>query len=139
MTEQSKEHPHTAPLRVLLVEDSIVLQERLRELLEFIPGVAVIDTAVSESAAVEVVRSRPVDAMILDLRLKQGTGFGVLRALAKLPHRAVAIVLTNYALPQYRREAMALGVRYFLDKSCEFDQLASVLREVADARKSAGP
>src|ERR1700736_6133885 len=121
------------PLRVLLIEESAVLQERLRELLNQFSNIDVIDTADSESAAVDVVRSRPVDVIILDLHLKQGSGFGVLRAMATLSRKTVAVVLTNYALPQYRRAATALGVLYFLDKSREFDRLGEVLREVAEA------
>jgi DNA-binding NarL/FixJ family response regulator len=121
------------PLKVLLVEDSAVLQERLRELLDHVPGIDLIAIVDSEHAAVTLLRSIRIDVLLLDLHLKQGTGFGVLRATADLPNRAVAVVLTNFALPQYQREASALGVRYFLDKAREFDRIADVLREVADA------
>jgi DNA-binding NarL/FixJ family response regulator len=121
------------PLKVLLVEDSAVLQERLRELLDRVPGIDLIAIVDSERAAVTILRSVRIDVLLLDLHLKQGTGFGVLRATADLPNRAVTVVLTNFALPEYRREASALGVRYFLDKAREFDRIAEVLREVADA------
>jgi DNA-binding NarL/FixJ family response regulator len=87
----------------------------------------------SERAAVTILRSIRIDVVLLDLHLKQGTGFGVLRATADLPKRAVAVVLTNFALPQYQREASTLGVRYFLDKAREFERIPEVLRELADA------
>ncbi len=123
----------TGSLRVLLVEDSAVLADRLSELLNHVPGVTLVDKVDTESAAVGVVRSQSIDVMILDLHLRQGTGLGVLRSLADEPHGAVAIVLTNYALPQYRRAASDLGVRYFLDKAREFERIPDVLREIADA------
>ncbi len=121
----------TEPLRILLVEDSAVLAERLSELLSHVPGVTLVDKVDTEKAAVDVVRSQSIDVMILDLHLRQGTGFGVLRSLADEPRGAVAIVLTNYALPQYRRAASELGVRYFLDKAREFERIPDVLREIA--------
>jgi two-component system OmpR family response regulator len=121
------------PLQILLVEDSAVLAERLSELLNHIPGVNLVDTVDNERAAVAIARSQAIDVMILDLHLRQGTGFGVLRALADQPRRTVAVVLTNYALPQYQRAARALGVRYFLDKAREFERIPDVLREIADA------
>jgi DNA-binding NarL/FixJ family response regulator len=121
------------PLKILLVEDSAVLADRLSELLNHIPGVDLVDTVDNEHAAVTIARSQPIDVMILDLHLRQGTGFGVLRALADQPRKIVAIVLTNYALPQYQRAARALGVRYFLDKAREFERIPDVLREIADA------
>ena len=121
------------PLTILLVEDSAVLADRLRELLLNVPGVNLLDTVDSERAAVAIALSRPIDVMILDLHLKQGTGFGVLRTLAGQSSKVVAIVLTNFALPQYQRAARALGVRYFLDKAREFERIPEVLREIADA------
>ena len=119
------------PLQILLVEDSAVLADRLTELLNHIPGVNLVGTVDNEVAAVGIALSQPIDVMILDLHLRQGTGFGVLRALAHQPRKTVAIVLTNYALPQYQRAVRALGVRYFLDKAREFERIPEVLREIA--------
>jgi two-component system OmpR family response regulator len=137
LIEHSIVHPSAPlnaapPLKVLLVEDSAVLQERLRELLDHVPGIDLIAIVDSERAAVTILRSIRIDVLLLDLHLKQGTGFGILRATADLPRRAVTVVLTNFALPQYQREAHALGVRYFLDKANEFDRIPDVLREVAE-------
>ena len=102
-------------------------------MLNNIPGITLVATVDSEAAALASALARPIDVMILDLHLRQGTGFGVLRALAGQASSVVAVVLTNYALPQYQRAARALGVRYFLDKAREFDRLPEVLREIADA------
>ena len=122
-----------ASLQILLVEDSAVLADRLNELLNHIPGVDLVGTVDNERAAVAFAHSQPIDVIILDLHLREGTGFGVLRALALQPRKPVAIVLTNYALPQYQRAAGALGVRYFLDKAREFERIPEVLREIAEA------
>jgi DNA-binding NarL/FixJ family response regulator len=119
-------------LQILLVEDSAVLADRLSDLLNHIPGVNLVGTVDNEHAAVAFAHSQPIDVIILDLHLRQGTGFGVLRALALQSHKPVAIVLTNYALPQYQRAARALGVRHFLDKAREFERIPEVLREIAD-------
>lgn len=128
----STAQPDARALRVLLVEDSGVLADRLVELLDRVPGILLVDKVDNERAAVRVARTQALDVMILDLHLRQGTGFGVLRALAQEPKIAVAtIVLTNYALPQYRRSASELGVRHFLDKAREFDRLPEVLHDIA--------
>ena len=117
-----------AVLHILLVEDSALLAERLREALAQLPNVEVVGTAESESDAIEMVRTLNVDLMILDLQLKRGTGFGVLQALGK--DRPMAIVLTNYALPAYQRRAKELGVEYFLDKSRDYEKLTSVIESM---------
>ena len=116
----------TGALRILLVEDSELLAERMRELLGQIADVEVVGTVVDEGSAVAMTRDREVHVLILDLQLKQGTGFGVLRTLGA--HRPATIVFTNYALPEYRRWAEQFGVEYFLNKSLDFERLPDVIR-----------
>ncbi|MGC1456725.1 MAG: response regulator transcription factor [Steroidobacteraceae bacterium] len=113
-------------LRILLVEDSELLAERMRELLGQIADVEVVGTVVDEGSAVAMTRDREVHVLILDLQLKRGTGFGVLRTLGA--QRPATIVFTNYALPEYRRWAEQFGVEYFLNKSLDFERLPEVIR-----------
>jgi DNA-binding NarL/FixJ family response regulator len=119
----------TGALRILLVEDSELLAERLREVLGQIAGVEVVGTVVDEGSAVTMAREGDIHVLILDLQLKQGTGFGVMRSLGA--DRPAIIVFTNYALPEYRRRAEQLGVEYFLNKSLDFERLPEVIRTLA--------
>jgi two-component system, OmpR family, response regulator len=119
-------------LRVLVVEDSQRVTDRLRELLDQIPRVETVGTAQSEDEAITSLHEITPDVVILDLHLREGTGFGVLRSLQlATAARPIVVVLTNFALPQYRSQAEALGVRYFLDKAREYDRLPAILREIA--------
>lgn len=115
-------------LRVLLVEDSRVLAERLRESLDVLPDVDVVDVVPDESSAVAAAREHRVDVIILDLQLKEGTGFGVVQRLGK--PRPKIIVFTNYMLPEYQRRANALGVEYFLNKSLDYERLPQLIQEL---------
>ncbi len=118
-------------LSVLLVEDSRVLAERLRETLLSVPGVQLAGTVDSEADAVALLQRQPVDVVLLDLHLRQGTGFGVLRAIPNdQVRKTVVIVLTNYDLAEYRRAAAALGARHFLDKLRDFERLPILLQEI---------
>jgi DNA-binding NarL/FixJ family response regulator len=119
-------------LRVLLVEDSKVLLERLAEAIRQIPDVELIGTADTESAAVAAVKRDAIDVVILDLHLKQGTGFGVMRALAATQLKPRIIVLTNYDLPEYKNAALALGATHFLDKARDYGRLPEVLHELCE-------
>src|SRR5665213_2717113 len=118
-------------LSVLLVEDSRVLAERLREALLAVPGVQLAGTVDSEAEAVATLQRQPVDVVLLDLHLRQGTGFGVLRAIpSDRVKKTVVIVLTNYDLAEYRRAAAALGARHFLDALRDFDRLPTLLQQI---------
>jgi two-component system, OmpR family, response regulator len=124
----------TGALRILLVEDSELLAERMRELLGQITDVEVVGTVVDEGSAVAMTRDRDVQVLILDLQLKHGTGFGVLRTLGA--QRPATIVFTNYALPEYRRWAEKFGVEYFLNKSLDFERLPEVIRTLQQTAHS---
>jgi len=123
-------------VRVLLVEDSKVLTERLTEALHQIADVHLIGTAETEAAAVAVVMREPVDVVILDLHLSQGSGFGVMRALATTQLKPRIVVLTNYDLPEYKKAAFALGATHFLDKARDCGRLPDVLHEICEVHHS---
>jgi DNA-binding NarL/FixJ family response regulator len=115
-------------LRVLLVEDSRVLAERLRETLDTLENVEVVGSVSDESSAVAAARDQAVDVIILDLQLREGTGFGVLQRLGK--SRPTVIVFTNYMLPEYQRLASSLGVEHYLDKAMDYERLPQLIQEL---------
>lgn len=115
-------------MNVFVVEDSSLLRERLLATLKRIEGVRVIGFAETASEAIEQIEALKPDAVILDIRLRQGTGLQVLQA-CKVPGKPpLVIVLTNFAYPQYRKKFLDAGAEFFLDKSNEFDRVAPVLQ-----------
>ena len=119
-------------LSVLLVEDSKLLAERLSELVLGITGLDIAAIVDNEAAALGAVSAGNIDVILLDLHLRQGTGFGVLRGITKLARRPIVVVLTNYDLAEYRRTATALGAEYFLDKVRDMDQLPGVMNKIRE-------
>jgi len=123
-------------LQVLLVEDSTVICNLIANIVNNVAGVSVAESVGSEADAIEAVNHGNVDVVILDLQLRSGTGFGVLRAMRKMTRRPAVVVLTNFALSTYRESALALGARHFLDKSRDYERLPSILSELAASRAS---
>lgn len=130
---------HGTSLRVVIVEDSALIRARLSESLAEIPNLVIVDQVENEAAAVAVLREGRWDAVVLDLQLRQGTGLGVLKALAQgaRPENAKVIVFTNYAFPQYRDRSLALGADYFFDKAREFHRVREVLNSLAGGNPAA--
>ena len=126
-------------LRVLLAEDSTLLAARLTELIDRLPDVKLVGTVDCEADTLSHVASDTPDVLILDLHLRSGSGFGVLRALCRAGsssygRRPKIVILTNFGLPEYRREAEAFGVEAFLDKSRDYFRLPSLLTDFARDR-----
>jgi len=126
------------PLRVFLVEDSPIIRERLTESLTAPGRIEIVGHADTEQAAIAALAGAQWDALVLDLQLRQGTGLGVLKSIAGArPDGSKVIVLTNYAIPQFRDRCVALGADYFFDKSREYYRVRSVLEEMAGGRGTA--
>jgi DNA-binding NarL/FixJ family response regulator len=123
----------SGPLRVVIVEDSKVIRERLGETLRQIPNLATIAFAETQEEALVVLRDHEWDVLLLDLQLKRGTGIGVLEGLAETARRPMTtvIVFTNYDFAQYRKKAASLGADYYFDKSLEFHRVPELLAELA--------
>jgi DNA-binding NarL/FixJ family response regulator len=121
------------PLRVLLVEDSDLLVQRISELVLDLPNVELMGTAGTEADALAQLERGDIDAVILDLQLHTGSGFGILRALHRRESRPTVIVFTNFAIGAYRDTAFALGAQHFLDKSRDYHRLPAVLQELSDS------
>ena len=118
-----------APLQVLLVEDSPVIRESVVELIEGSGRARVAYATDSEPVAVNELKAKPYDVVIVDLRLREGSGFGVLRALQQFQPDTLTIVLTNYTSTAIRQRCAELGVKWFFDKSSEFEGIVSLISD----------
>ena len=118
-----------APLRVLLVEDSPVIRESVVELIEANGRARVAYATDSELAAVNELKENSYDVVIVDLRLREGSGFGVLRALQQYQPDTLTIVLTNYTSAAIRKRCAELGVKWFFDKSTEFEGIVDLISD----------
>jgi DNA-binding NarL/FixJ family response regulator len=96
--------------------------------------VELVDTADTEAAALASIAVSLPDVVILDLHLRSGSGFGVLRSLSHGKERPKVVILTNFGLPAYKREAESLGIEAFLDKSNDYYRLPALLRGFANER-----
>jgi DNA-binding response OmpR family regulator len=117
-------------LRLLVVEDSHAVVDRLLELLEEAVPIEHVETVDNEADALAA--PGPWDAVILDVGLKDGSGFGVLRTLRRRPGpQPFVVMLTNYGRPEFKALANSFGAEEFLNKATEFERLPDLLRPVA--------
>lgn len=126
--------------KVLIVDDSALVTARLSEAIGEIGNLAVAETAQREPDAIEILTRGGIDLVILDLHLDWGTGFGVLRSLLTInAPRPRVIVFTSYDLPEYRRQAIALGADHFLDKAQHYERLLELLHAYAQGEPGPPP
>ncbi len=114
----------TREKRVLVVDDSTVIRERLNRILKDLGGVTVVGEAEDGREALEMVEDLRPDVVILDIRMGGGSGIEALERIKSLDPAPVVAILTNYPYSQYRARCAALGADFFFDKSTEFVRIA---------------
>ncbi len=118
-------------LRVFLVEDSPLMQERLRALMEDIEGVHVISIVDREDDAVRGISQTLPDVVILDLNLSQGSGMSVLWQTKQAYPQVKVFVCTNMGDLQHRKKCHRLGADAFFDKSKGLGAFIGALADLA--------
>jgi len=113
-------------MKVFLVEDAPLLRDRLTKLITSV-GASTVGHAAGAREAIDAILAAHPDVVVLDLHLKEGNGFDVLRAVGKAAPEIRFFVLTNHPIESFRAVAKRLGARGFFDKSTEFDKLREVL------------
>ena len=118
-------------MRVVIVDDSVVIRQRLVRVLSELDGIEVVGQAADVPVAKVLVERLKPDVAILDIRMPSGSGADLLRELKQLTPAPKVIMLTNYPYPENRKKCMDLGADFFFDKSTEFQEMVGLLGRMA--------
>lgn len=101
-------HP---PLRVLVVDDSVVYRRILCDLLAGDPAIEVVGTAANGRIAVQMITRLQPDVLTLDVEMPELDGLGVLRELRRqnLPTGAIMLSALTATGARQTTAALALG------------------------------
>ena len=116
-------------LSILIVEDSLLIVNRLRLLLNDFDCVDQIYQANNADEALLISTQLRPRVIFLDIKIPGRSGVEVLPDLLK-QNNSTVIVLSNYSDDSYRKLCMDIGASYFLDKSNEFDKIKEILNTI---------
>lgn len=119
------------PIRVIVVDDHVILRRAVKNLLQADPCIRVVGEAGSGRDALDLVREIACDVVLLDLSMPGGSGIDVLASLrARAPDTAI-LIFTGHEPHQYARKLFKQGVQGYLHKSCDPAEILVALRCVA--------
>lgn len=122
---------------LLMVEDTASVAALYRSYLN--PLGFDIDVVAKGADAIEKIKERSPDLVLLDLRLPDMTGFEVLTEIRKTSVDTPVILMTAHGSIDAAVEAMQLGAQNFLIKPCEADRLrVTVNNALRQAQKNLG-
>jgi DNA-binding NarL/FixJ family response regulator len=127
--------PVTAPIRIVLVEDHVILKEGLVALLEIEQDLRIVGEARDASSALELVRSLQPAVLMTDLSLPDQSGISLITAVRKVAPETRSLVLTAHHEEEYFRAAMDAGALGYVLKDAGRVELLQAIRSVAAGRQ----
>ena len=121
----------TEPIRVVLIDDHGLCRRGLSELLEARAGVKVAGHTGSADEAVQLLRDERPDLAIMDLRMVPVDGHQLLTRLRAEGIDTPVIVLTMSDSPEDLGRAFRAGVRGYLLKDMDPDDVIDAIRRAA--------
>ena len=121
--------------RILVVDDEAVMRATLEE---FLSGTGFeVATAANGEAALTELQRKPVDLMLLDLRMDGLDGLQVIEAAKQIAPDTVIVMLTAYGSMESAITAMRRGAFDYLLKPCQMPEiLEAVQRGLAHRSQS---
>ena len=124
------------PPLILIVEDEPALRELMKVALG--PGYRFVEAG-DLAEALELVRARVPDVVLLDLMLPGGTGLDLLRAVRSERELAGVrvVVVSAWQSADDRRGALEQGADGFLGKPFSVDELSAIVHDPTEAQGAA--
>jgi DNA-binding NarL/FixJ family response regulator len=118
-------------IRVVLVDDQMLVRRGIKSLLELSDDIVIVaDAASAEEAAAIIGRERP-DVVLLDVRMPGKDGIELLRELHTAAALPPTILLTTFDDDEALFEGIKAGARGYLLKDVSLESLTAAIRSVA--------
>ncbi len=122
--------PTSSPIRVALVEDDVNFQQALRDTIGGEPDMVLVSVASTRAQGLKALDDDPVDVLLVDLGLPDGSGIDVIRAAhAKWP-RCGIMVSTAFGDEQHVMQSLEAGAAGYLLKDSAAKSMVDEIRSL---------
>jgi DNA-binding NarL/FixJ family response regulator/class 3 adenylate cyclase len=133
-TEPQPPEPSAQPrqITVVIADDQRLLRTGFRVILDAEPDIKVIGEAPNGLTALDVVRRRRPDVVLMDIRMPELDGLQAAERILSDPQLDTAVLmLTTFDLNEYIYRALRIGCSGFLLKDAPADRLLDAVRVIA--------
>lgn len=127
------------PIEILLVDDHSIVRQGIRSLLSGYSDFRVVGEAASVSDALAWIQHATADVVLLDIRMPDGVGLQVLRALRASGNPMKVLILTSFDDDEYVLEALQQGADGYVLKNASDEMLVNGIRTVMSGEKVLSP
>jgi DNA-binding NarL/FixJ family response regulator len=126
-------------IKVLLVDDHVIVRNGVRLMLGEADDIAVEGEAETAQAALQLVRARQFDVALVDIAMPDKNGLDLLKLLRAEQPKLAVLILSTYTEEIYAMRAFKLGAAGYLTKDSPSSALITAVRKAATGGKHVSP
>ncbi|BFT70061.1 response regulator [Paenibacillus sp. P36] len=120
-------------MKIVVVDDEKGIVDGLQKMISrYIPECEITGAAYNGIEGLKLILERQPDIVLTDIRMPQADGLYMIQKLQENGCQAKFILLSGYADFEYARRGMQLGVKFYLNKPVEEEELRECVCKVMD-------
>lgn len=129
----------TGPIRVMLVDDHIMVRKGLATFLKIYDDLQLVGEAENGAAAIKLCGEIQPDVVLMDMVMPDMDGAAVTSIIRRQSSRVQVIVLTSFKEGDLIKKALEAGAIGYLLKDVSADELAKAIRSANAGRATLSP
>ena len=122
-------------IKVLIVDDHLLLLESLKKALESDSTIQVVATISSPKFLMNDIINTSPDVVLMDIRIKSYNGLDLMRDILKKMPQLPIIILSGYNYEEYIQAAYNAGASAFVTKETSNEELLVAIKQVQQGYK----
>src|SRR5699024_12282017 len=117
-------------IRVLIADDQSLIREGLRMMLDLYENVMIVGEATNGQDAIEILDSKEVDLILMDIRMPIMNGVEATRIIKGKYPKVKVLILTTFVEDEYIFEGLRNGADGYLLKDISSEELVKAIETV---------
>jgi len=126
-------------IRILIVDDHAVVREGLKHVISRQIDMIVAGEASTRAEALKLLDEQRFDVVVCDVKLPDGQGWDVLKAVKSGPQAVAVLMLSAFTEEQFAVQALKSGADGYVNKGSAAETLISAIRRLASGGKFVSP
>lgn len=122
---------------ILIADDESIIRQGLQYIINWEEyGFSIIAEASNGEEALNIILTKSPDLVLLDIRMPKLSGLEVVREAKGQGYQGKVIILSGFSDFNYAKEAITQGVKYYLTKPIEEDELIQIVQDMKEELES---
>lgn len=116
-------------LRMLIADDERAIRETISRIIDWESlGIEVIGLCKNGIEAYDMILDEYPDIVLTDINMPGLSGLDLIRRITQISKETEFVILSGYGDYKYTKEAMKLGIQYYLLKPCSEEEIIEVMQ-----------